>query len=598
MRFHKPTWIWTFAAVAVLAMFGSLPTFAASPIAYRVQIEGVRDKELRELLQAVSHLVADEERPPGSLNMLRKRAANDLPNLRKALRAMGYYDSRITFKIEPQMRPVRVIVQVEPGDPFLLASVKLRIRGHDPSLRSRLPSWDTLGLSLHAPLKSRTVLDAEKELVKAARHHGHPFARMADRKVVVDFKTRTATVTLVLDPGPRASFGQTTFTGLKSVKESFLRRRLPWHPGQPFDANLLDEVRKKLVATNLFALIQVSTGKHLDAQKRLPIEIQLTERKHRTIKAGLLYTTDEGFGARVSWEHRNIFHGGQKLRLEASGSPLAREFDAYYQEPDFFSEKQSLLTNFRFADETTDAYDSLNISTEARVKRQLYQKLMVSLGLGFRISRVDEDGKRSKFALLYVPGDLSWDFTDDPFDPSSGGRLRVEAIPYYNANGSALGFFKGYLSYSHYLKVFDHPRIIFANRAALGVISGVDRDDVPADLRFYAGGGGSIRGYSYQSVGPLDSNDDPLGGNSVFELNSEVRAMITKSIGMVAFIDGGSAFTDSYPSFDNTLRWGAGAGFRYFTPVGPLRIDVAVPLNRRQDVDDHFQIYISLGQAF
>jgi translocation and assembly module TamA len=163
--------------------------------------------------------------------------------------------------------------------------------------------------------------------------------------------------------------------------------------------------------------------------------------------------------------------------------------------------------------------------------------------------------------------------------------------------GSDVSFFKGYGSYSHYLTLLKHPFLVFAGRAALGSMSGVDTNSIPADIRFYAGGGGSIRGYAFQSVSPL-LDGDPVGGRSLLEFSAEFRLRITQTLGLVAFLDGGSAFDSVYPDFDTSLRWGTGGGVRYFTPIGPLRVDVGVPLDRREGLDDAFQVYISLGQAF
>jgi translocation and assembly module TamA len=143
----------------------------------------------------------------------------------------------------------------------------------------------------------------------------------------------------------------------------------------------------------------------------------------------------------------------------------------------------------------------------------------------------------------------------------------------------------------------DEPRVVLAGRTAVGTIFGATRDQIPADERFYAGGGGSVRGFGFQLAGELDDDDDPLGGRSLLELSGEVRVRITDTIGAVAFVDAGSAFQSSVPDFDEELRVGVGPGLRYFSPIGPVRLDVGFPLNRR-DVDDAFQIYISLGQAF
>jgi translocation and assembly module TamA len=128
-------------------------------------------------------------------------------------------------------------------------------------------------------------------------------------------------------------------------------------------------------------------------------------------------------------------------------------------------------------------------------------------------------------------------------------------------------------------------------------MSGAERDEIPADIRFYAGGGGSIRGYAYQSVGPTQNNE-PIGGRSLITMSAELRIKITEKMGLVAFVDGGSAFESAFQDFEETLQWGGGLGFRYFTAIGPLRLDVGIPINRRAGIDDSFQIYVSIGQAF
>jgi translocation and assembly module TamA len=138
---------------------------------------------------------------------------------------------------------------------------------------------------------------------------------------------------------------------------------------------------------------------------------------------------------------------------------------------------------------------------------------------------------------------------------------------------------------------------VLAGRTAVGSIVGEPRSDIPANLRVYAGGGGSVRGFGYQLAGELDDDDKPIGGRSLVELGGEVRVRITESIGVVAFVDAGTVYSSATPDFSETLRVGAGPGLRYFSPIGPLRLDVGFPLNPR-DSDDTWQLYISIGQAF
>ena len=186
---------------------------------------------------------------------------------------------------------------------------------------------------------------------------------------------------------------------------------------------------------------------------------------------------------------------------------------------------------------------------------------------------------------------------NDLLDPSRGYYLNIGVSPYDDLLGSGLSFFKEEAAYSRYFRLSTSPSLLLAARGNIGVIEGASLTEIPADLRFYAGGGGSIRGYAYQTAGPL-INGTPTGGKSLFVVSTELRTKISESVGLVFFIDGGSVFQSSLPDLGEPIFWGAGVGFRYFTSVGPLRLDVALPVNPREGVDDAFQIYVSLGQAF
>jgi translocation and assembly module TamA len=190
-----------------------------------------------------------------------------------------------------------------------------------------------------------------------------------------------------------------------------------------------------------------------------------------------------------------------------------------------------------------------------------------------------------------------WDRSDDLLNPTRGGRLAVANEPFVDVFGNDIAFNKSRLTYTHYLEVLDSPGVVLAGRGSVGTLFGAARDEVPADLRFYAGGGGSVRGFGYQLAGDLDDDHNPLGGRSLLELSGEVRVRLTETIGVVAFVDAGTAFSKEVPDFSETLRIGAGPGLRYFSPIGPVRLDIGLPVNKR-DSDDSFQIYVSLGQAF
>ncbi len=323
----------------------------------------------------------------------------------------------------------------------------------------------------------------------------------------------------------------------------------------------------------------------------------VSERKHRSIEVGVRYRSDEGPGGNIGWEHRNFLGGGELARFALDASPLGLKLTADGREPDFLKRGQALVLGARIADENTDAFSSNSIGGSIGLQRELAKGMSAGLGVGYRIAEVEQNGDTETFGLLSFPADFALDRSDDLLDPTRGGRFTVRNEPFVDTFNQGLYFDKVSLAYRHYLKVSDQPWLVLAGRTALGSIFGAARDDLPADERFYAGGGGSVRGFAFQQAGELDAQDDPIGGRSLLELSVELRTRFTETIGAAMFVDSGAAFEATYPDFSEPLRVGVGGGLRYLSPIGPIRFDVGVPLNKR-DSDDPFQIYISLGQAF
>lgn len=584
-------------------LFWTASASAKLAVPYEVTIEGVSDKSLLQLLESVSNTVAYKAKPPATLSLLDHRARTDIPEMTQALRSMGYYACDVRVKITDASQPPQVLFQVVPGPVYQLKSVTMAEVTEIPEAHVpvKMPSPEDLGLRLNTPARARVIIDAGAKLTHSLKKQGFPFATIRDHKVVVDHATQTVTVTYMLDAGKRANFGRTTVSGLHSVKESYVNDLLAWHEGDLFSADLLTQTEKKLVETRLFSLVQFKPAATLDEAGRLPIALELKERMHRTISAGASYHTDEGPGAKVSWEHRNLLHGGELLKIEGAVSGFGFSGEGVFKKPRFFRNDQTLSITSRLARDDTNAFVSENMDSAVLVEREIRKGMRFGMGPAFRISKVDpaaEQGKgEEEFVLASFRFFFNWDTTDNLLDPAKGGRLEVQFAPYINTGDIEASFTRGRVSYSRYIKLSEKPNLLLAGRTAFGTINGTDRDSVPADLRLYEGGGGFVRGYAFQLVGPL-VGDAPIGGKSSVEVNMELRAKITDTIGAVAFVDGGSVYKSSFPNFETAMRWGGGTGLRYFTPIGPLRIDFAVPINPRENVDDPFQIYLSIGQAF
>ncbi len=574
----------------------NVPDEGQLAVPYQVAFQGVDDADLRELLEQVSQTKQLVDRPPPSLIRLRQRAEADRPRLQEALRSRGYYDAEISVAVDSHAKPARVLFGVSPGPLYQFHDVNIEVTPPTPTLK--LPGLKELGIAPGEPAVSQTILDAESALLARTRAQGHALAKLGQRQAVVDHDTRTMDLTLVVQPGPVVRFGAIRIDGLETVNESAVRRRLPWQAGEVITPERIEAGHTALVESELFSSVRIDLGTTPDAEVQLPVTVDLRESKHRSVGVGASYRTDEGLGGNVSWEHRNLFGNGERLQFELDGSFIGAHLTGNFRKPDLWRRDQALIAGTELAYDTTDAYDSRSASARVGLERRLAKGMTVSAGPAFRAADVkDVNGDHDIFGLVSLPVLWQWDRSNNKLNPTKGGRWMIQNEPFVDVIGNDLAFNKAQASYTHYLKVLDQPGVVLAGRGAFGTLAGAAREQVPADLRFYAGGGGSVRGFKFQSAGKLDDDHKPLGGRSLVELSGEIRLRLTETIGAVAFVDAGSAFGPSVPDFSEAMRVGAGPGLRYFSPIGPVRLDVGIPVNRRPS-DDAFQLYVSLGQAF
>lgn len=566
-------------------------------VPYEVVMEGTAEPGLLAEIRAVSDSLAFKDRPPASLILLRKRVEGDTEAFRQLLRSRGYYGGRVETDIDAKARPVQVAFRIHPGTVYVFKGVEIRQTVAAGVQGAPMPRPEDIGLVPGRPFRAEAFQDGQKKLLRHLGAKGFPFAKVTERKVVVDHAGQSVSATLEVDLGPQSQFGPAQITGLLFADEAFVRQKIPFREGDPFNADLLGETQKVLLGMGLFSSVAVSHGQAPDEKGAVPVTIAVTERKRRTVSAGLSYRTDEGPGVKFAWEDRNILGSGERLWATADVSDLTYSAEGGFRKPGFLREDQSLTLGSRLARDEPDAYTSRSLTNTAVVDRNLTNALKVGGGAGFKRARITQLGETESFNLVFLPMQLAWDRSDDLLDPTRGGRLALQVAPYYDLGGEHIRFLKDTLRYGHYLQILESPSIVLAGRLGMGLLSGEERMKIPADERFYAGGGGSIRGYAYQTVSPLREGV-PVGGKSLLELSLETRVRITEKVGIAAFLDGGGAFAAGFPDSDERLLWGAGLGVRYFTPIGPFRLDVAIPLNRREGLDDAFQVYISLGQAF
>jgi len=565
---------------------------------YKASLTGVNDQSLLENLKSASQLVTLEARPPPSLVALERRARNDIERLQKVLRSEAYYDSRIEYRIEPDNEPVQVFVDIAVGVRYLLKQYSITYSGPG-SENPYLPQESgQVGVIPGEPARAELIVGARHRLIGALADMGHPLAEVVRQSAVVDHADSSMSVSIEVIPGEQSRFGPLDVVGAVSVEQDYIKSFIPWQEGDIYDRRKLDQARRQLLGTGLFSAVAFERPNQVDADAKLPVTIRVKERKHRSIGLGGRWSTDEGFSIEAEWEHRNIF--GREERLSYSGeiSEIKQEFVVAFKKPRYRRQNQDLLANGALAYEDTDAFTGPLTRYFVGLQRQLGENWKIVGGIPIEFSNLTDLQGTRDFTLYGLEFRGERDTSNDRLDPSAGTRLRLLLKPMAGSGDESINFVTGVLGLAGYHAIDDKQRYIIAGRTRLGSITGETTEDLPANKRFYAGGGSSIRGYRFQSVGPLGPGNTPLGGRSLFEISTEFRVKFSDTIGGVIFFDGGNVYDDELPDWSTELQWAGGIGARYFTGFGPIRLDLGFPLNPRDGIDDQMQLYISIGQAF
>ncbi|TPI28671.1 outer membrane protein assembly factor [Mesorhizobium sp. B3-2-1] len=580
------------------------------PLRYAVTISAPdADKDLVKKLENASALKGDEDRPvSGSLGLMTK-ARSDREQLVAALYADARYEGVVTITIDGKPldelppdaefkgpQPIPVAITISAGPKFTLGNI--RLEGDAAGLMSA-----DYGLISGGDAGSGAVLKAEALIVRTLMEQGRPLAKVTDRQIVADHATSTLDVTLTVAAGPVAGYGATTVEGTEKVDRDFTEYMTGLKRGKQYSPQEISDARDRLLALEVFNSVTFKEADKLDADGNIPIGVQVSERKPRYYGLGGTFSNTEGLGLEGYSGHRNLFGRAEKLRIDGAisgiGSNNLSELNynagIMFEKPGVIGPASKFFASVKTVLEHPDAYDHFSVKGSAGLSYELDKKQIVSAEVALDYSRIHDAFGKHTYLIASVPLQYVYDNRDSRLNPTKGFRVLAYAEPSYDIlSGAAFLKLKG--EGSAYQSLDTASKFVLAERVTVGSIVGTGLQNVPADRRFYSGGGGSVRGYAYQGIGPKDFTGQPIGGLSFFETSVEMRIAVTDTIGIVPFIDAGTVSTRSVPNFSD-VKVGAGVGLRYVTPFGPLRIDAAVPLNRDPG-DPHFGIYAGIGQAF
>jgi translocation and assembly module TamA len=401
--------------------------------------------------------------------------------------------------------------------------------------------------------------------------------------------------------------GPVRFAGTEKIDIVYLQRRVPFEEGDRYAPAKVNALRDRLTSLGVFNSVRIKEATALDPNGELPIDVELTDRPARTIGFGASYETQLGFAVNGYWMHRNLFGEAESLRLSAEVNHIGQGtfvqdfgygFKIDFRKPDWLMKQQDAIANAAAVNEIFDAYHRKAVTLLLGIDQILNPHWRVKTGISGEVSHIDRFGISGDYKLVGLPSQVIFNQANSDVEPTQGYRITLDASPYVDLSHAHDLFAILRLTGTAYLNVSGDGRSVLAGRASFGSIPGGTNANIPFDKLFYAGGGGSVRGFIYQSAGPRDAFNNPLGGASIVEGSVEFRQRIGKSLGAVAFVDAGSAYTDTLPNFAQMPpRIGAGAGVRYYTDFGPARLDLGFPLNKREG-DAPFGIYVSIGQAF
>jgi len=614
----------------------NLPEPSADALPYDLQIDVVGDdSQLRTAIEDISTLHQLRSDAPPDAQALARRAQGDILPLIDALWGLGYYNASVAIEVagvtmrvgtdrvdaandaaSPFRGSARVPVRIaiDPAQRFTIRNVAIVEAGTGQRLGPTAIPEDVVALAPGDPASAANILSAQARIVDYYRAQSRPFADIVEIDPVVNHPERVMDLTIAVSPGPVAGLGPITIAGNENVDERVIRSFIYTEPGDPYSPEALAGIRTTVTRIDALASARVRHGDTLDADGNLPLDVEVTERLPRVLGASAQFSTTDGPSTRVYWTHRNLFGGAERLRLEASAfyltqgggalfdrrrnvfDDLGGRVSASFMKPALWGTRNDFLADARIERDRADGFDTRLVNVTAGLRHRFSDTFNIQAGIEYEHGITKDDTRKRDYRLVGIPLTLEFDSSDSRLEPTEGIRLSAGVTPYAGALGSSLNMVKTRFDLSTYYALDDRARYILAARIGFGSIVGPDLEKIPANRRFFAGGGGSVRGYAYRSLSPMRAGH-PIGGRSLIEGSLEARIRITDTIGIVPFIDAGGAFRESYPDFGERLRFAAGLGLRYHTGIGPIRLDFAVPL-QKEDGQRGYGIYIGIGQAF
>lgn len=519
----------------------------------------------------------------------------------------GYFSPQVSILIDGReaaalsavqpMQPIkRVVLKVDTGPSFRFGRARIAPVPNTADLPDDFVSG--------GPATTRVMKETVESGISSWRSNGYAKARLTAQDITARHSRALLDADIRLDPGPRLRFGKLRVSGNTRMRSKRIEEIAGLPSNEVFDPAQIEQVRKRLRRSGVFSSISLTEAEQISANQTLDIEAQVAEQKPRRFGFGAELSTQEGLGVSGFWLHRNLLGGGERLRIGAEITGIGGttggndyEITAAFSRPATFNADTDFFTNASVSRVEEPNYSADHISVEAGLYRYATPEREYSYGLGFEAANTKDAFGSQSYRILTLPLSAELDYRDDELNATKGHYAKASLKPFLNINGTANGV-RGLIDTRTYRSFGTDDRVTLALRGQLGFVAGPSLRAAPADYLFYSGGGGTVRGQDYQSLGVDLGGGSLSGGASFVGLSSEVRVKAGEKLSVVGFFDAGYIGSDPLPRPD-TGNWhsGAGLGVRYDTGIGPIRLDVAVPTNEPVSAQN-VKIYIGIGQSF
>ncbi len=561
----------------------------------KILLQGV-EGELHTNVLAHLSLVAQKDHPRLNLARIELLNQNAKQEIQAALAPFGYYQPQVevrveTLKAQPEDQPQwQVTYRIQPGTAVRVATLDLQLEGEgqtDARLQVALKSFP---LHVGDHLLAASYESGKSNLLRQASEYGYFKAEFTRKEILLNPDKVAADIHLHLHTGIGYRFGAVKLTQT-TFDETFLRRYLNFQPGAPYHNKVLLDLRRDLLNSNYFSDLEIIPERnHSDADNGIPIEIRLTPVPPNRYTASIGYGTDTGLRGGLGWERRYRGHFGHFYQLNAQLSQHSQSFSAQYGIPTGDPRSDSLGFKFGYQNEALDNKNSQLLLTGVNKTqaRQLFgRQLRENLSLEYRYETYQLGQQAEVTSKLLVPG-ISWSYlhADDPVYTRHGYRVGLGVKGAVQDIGSDTSIVQTSLNAAYIFSLGSKNRVL--TRTALAMSWMPEFNQVPASMRFFAGGDKSVRGYDYDTLGPRDELGTVIGGQHLFTASLEYTYRLLEKWDLALFYDLGNAFNNE----DFSLKQGAGAGVHWLSPIGPIRLDVAVAL---QDEDGGIRLHINMG---